>query len=70
MDAAGSKPSVAVIGAGAGGIAMAIRLAEGGYDFTVFDRADAFGGTWLHNTYSGAAWVPSHLYPLCGLVGH
>jgi cation diffusion facilitator CzcD-associated flavoprotein CzcO len=57
------KPRVAIIGAGAGGIAMGIQLAEGGYDFTIFDRADGFGGTWRHNTFPGAACdVPSHLY--------
>jgi cyclohexanone monooxygenase len=59
----GSKPKVGVIGAGAGGIAMGIQLAAGGYDFTIFDRADGFGGTWRHNTFPGAACdVPSHLY--------
>ncbi len=42
----GVKPSIGIIGAGAGGIAMGIQLAEGGYDFTIFDRADGFGGTW------------------------
>ena len=59
----GVKSRVAVIGAGAGGIAMGIQLAGGGYDFTIFDRADGFGGTWRHNTFPGAACdVPSHLY--------
>jgi cation diffusion facilitator CzcD-associated flavoprotein CzcO len=57
------KPNVAIIGAGAGGIAMGIQLAAGEYDFTIFDRADGFGGTWRHNTFPGAACdVPSHLY--------
>ena len=57
------KPSVAIIGAGPGGIAMGLQLAEGGYDFTIFDRSDGFGGTWRHNTFPGAACdVPSHLY--------
>lgn len=59
----GLKPRVAIIGAGAGGIAMGIQLAQGGYGFTIFDRADGFGGTWRHNTFPGAACdVPSHLY--------
>ena len=59
----GVRPNIGIIGAGAGGIAMAIELAEGGYDFTIFDRADGFGGTWRHNTFPGAACdVPSHLY--------
>ncbi len=58
-----TRPRVGVIGAGAGGIAMGIQLAAGGYDFTIFDRADGFGGTWRHNTFPGAACdVPSHLY--------
>jgi cyclohexanone monooxygenase len=57
------RPRVAIIGAGAGGIAMGIQLADAGYDFTIFDRADGFGGTWRHNTFPGAACdVPSHLY--------
>jgi cyclohexanone monooxygenase len=60
---AGGKPNVAVIGAGPGGIAMGIQLAAGGYDFTIFDRNDGFGGTWRDNTYPGAACdVPSHFY--------
>jgi cyclohexanone monooxygenase len=59
----GVRRSIGVIGAGAGGIAMGIQLAAGGYDFTIFDRADGFGGTWRHNTFPGAACdVPSHLY--------
>ncbi len=57
------KPRVGVIGAGPGGIAMGIQLAEGGYDFTIFERGDGFGGTWRNNTYPGAACdVPSHFY--------
>jgi len=62
----GVRPSVGIIGAGAGGIAMGIQLADGGWgpgDFTIFDRSDGFGGTWRHNTFPGAACdVPSHLY--------
>jgi cation diffusion facilitator CzcD-associated flavoprotein CzcO len=57
------KPRVGVIGAGPGGIAMGIQLAHGGYDFTIFERGDGFGGTWRNNTYPGAACdVPSHFY--------
>lgn len=58
-----AKPTVGVIGAGPGGIAMGSRLNAGGYDFTIFDRASGFGGTWRNNTYPGAACdVPSHFY--------
>ena len=54
---------VAVIGAGPGGIAMGIQFAAAGYDFTIFDRGDGFGGTWRNNTFPGAACdVPSHFY--------
>jgi cyclohexanone monooxygenase len=57
------KPRVAVIGAGPGGIAMGIQLAQGDYDFVIFERGDGFGGTWRNNTYPGAACdVPSHFY--------
>jgi cyclohexanone monooxygenase len=57
------KPSVAIIGAGAGGLAMGVRLKRAGYDFTIYEKADGVGGTWRHNTYPGAACdVPSHLY--------
>src|SRR5271156_3489061 len=42
---------------------MGIQLAHGGYDFTIFDSGDGFGGTWRKNTYPGAACdVPSHFY--------
>ena len=51
--------SVAVIGAGPGGIAMGIQLAAAGHDFTIFDRGDGFGGTWRNNTFPGAR-VMSH----------
>jgi len=57
------RPKVAVIGAGAGGIAMGIALKRAGFDFTIFEKSDGIGGTWRDNTYPGAACdVPSHLY--------
>jgi len=34
---------------------MGIQLAQGDYDFTIFERGDGFGGTWRNNTYPGAA---------------
>jgi cation diffusion facilitator CzcD-associated flavoprotein CzcO/predicted enzyme related to lactoylglutathione lyase len=59
----GRKPTVAVLGAGFGGIAMGIKLREAGYPFTVYEKSDGVGGTWRDNTYPGAACdVPSHLY--------
>jgi cation diffusion facilitator CzcD-associated flavoprotein CzcO len=58
------NPSVIVVGAGFGGIATAIELQRHGFsDITILDAAPGIGGTWLHNTYPGAACdVPSHLY--------
>ena len=57
------RPSVAILGAGAGGIAMGARLRRAGYDFTIYEKSDGVGGTWRDNSYPGAACdVPSHLY--------
>jgi cyclohexanone monooxygenase len=57
------RPRVAVIGGGAGGIAMGIQLKRAGYEFTIYEKSDGVGGTWRDNTYPGAACdVPSHLY--------
>ncbi|MCU1452582.1 MAG: FAD-dependent pyridine nucleotide-disulfide oxidoreductase, partial [Acidimicrobiales bacterium] len=58
------SPSVAIIGSGFGGIGMAIRLQQAGFDsFTIFEKAQRVGGTWRDNTYPGAGCdVPSHLY--------
>src|SRR3954451_22670250 len=60
----GSQPSVAVVGAGFGGVGALVMLRRAGYDdVTVFERGDRVGGVWHHNTYPGAACdVPSHLY--------
>jgi cation diffusion facilitator CzcD-associated flavoprotein CzcO len=57
-------PAVAIVGAGFGGIGLAIRLRRAGIgSFTIFERAASIGGTWRENTYPGAACdIPSHLY--------
>jgi len=56
--------SVAILGAGAGGLCMAIRLQQAGIsNFTIYEKADRVGGTWRDNTYPGAGCdVPSMLY--------
>jgi cation diffusion facilitator CzcD-associated flavoprotein CzcO len=56
--------SVAVVGAGFGGVAAVVMLRRAGYEeVTVFERGDRVGGVWNFNTYPGAACdVPSHLY--------
>ena len=55
---------VVIIGAGFGGIGMAIALEQAGIeDFVVLDRADDLGGIWRDNSYPGLACdVPSQLY--------
>jgi cation diffusion facilitator CzcD-associated flavoprotein CzcO len=56
--------SVVIIGAGFGGIGMAIRLKMAGFtDVIVLEKAGDLGGTWRDNTYPGAACdTPSRLY--------
>jgi cation diffusion facilitator CzcD-associated flavoprotein CzcO len=55
---------VVIVGAGFGGIGMAIALKQAGIDdFLVLDRAADLGGTWRDNTYPGLSCdVPSLLY--------
>jgi cation diffusion facilitator CzcD-associated flavoprotein CzcO len=55
---------VAIIGAGLGGVATAVRLHQAGINsFTVFDRNAGPGGVWWQNTYPGCEVdVPSHAY--------
>jgi cation diffusion facilitator CzcD-associated flavoprotein CzcO len=56
--------SVAIVGAGFGGIAAAVALKRQGVeDLVVLERGDKVGGVWRANTYPGLACdVPSHLY--------
>ncbi len=50
------KPSVAVIGAGLGGLCAAIRLKEAGFsDIVILEKAGKVGGTWRDNSYPGCA---------------
>ncbi|MBJ7289301.1 NAD(P)/FAD-dependent oxidoreductase [Williamsia sp.] len=55
---------IAIIGAGFGGVCVALKLAAAGHhSFTVFDSHPDVGGTWWANTYPGAACdAPSHVY--------
>src|SRR5438093_2131308 len=55
---------IAILGAGFGGLGMAIRLRQGGVeDFVVFERDSDVGGTWWANSYPGCQCdIPSHLY--------
>lgn len=56
--------TVVIVGAGFGGIAMAIELRRAGIDdFVVLEKASDLGGVWRENTYPGAGCdVPSPLY--------
>ncbi|MBD3666392.1 MAG: NAD(P)-binding protein, partial [Kangiella sp.] len=48
------KVSVAIVGAGLGGLAAAIKLKEAGIgDFLLFDRNEKVGGVWQENKYPG-----------------
>jgi 4-hydroxyacetophenone monooxygenase len=54
---------VVVIGGGFAGLCAGIKLAQAGVEFTIVDKNDAVGGTWLENTYPGCGVdTPSHLY--------
>ena len=56
---------IAIVGAGFGGLGMAIRLKQAAPDtsFVVLERAPEVGGTWYANTYPGCQCdVPSNLY--------
>jgi cation diffusion facilitator CzcD-associated flavoprotein CzcO len=56
--------SIAIVGAGFGGVGAAVMLRRAGYhDVAVFEGGERVGGVWNHNTYPGAACdIPSHLY--------
>jgi cation diffusion facilitator CzcD-associated flavoprotein CzcO len=55
---------VVIVGAGFGGLGMAIALKKQGVDdVVILEKAADVGGVWRDNTYPGAACdVPSHLY--------
>lgn len=55
---------VAIVGAGFGGLCMAIKLREAGNNnFVILEKGHDVGGTWRDNTYPGAECdVQSHMY--------
>jgi cation diffusion facilitator CzcD-associated flavoprotein CzcO len=59
-----SRYRVVIIGAGFGGIGMAVALKRAGIDdFVVVEKAEGIGGTWRDNTYPGICCdVPCQLY--------
>ena len=60
----GRTPTVAIVGAGFGGLGLGITLKRAGIEsFTILEKGDRVGGVWRDNTYPGATCdVPSHLY--------
>lgn len=58
--------SMAIVGAGFGGIAAAVRAREAGVaDLVILEREMRVGGVWQANSYPGLACdVPSNLYSL------
>jgi 4-hydroxyacetophenone monooxygenase len=65
-DLAHARPGtfpVIIIGSGFAGLCAAIKLAAAKIDFTVIEKNEDVGGTWLENVYPGAGVdTPSHLY--------
>ena len=55
---------VVIVGAGFGGLGLAIKLkTSGADDFVILEKSASVGGVWNNNRYPGAACdVPSHLY--------
>ena len=55
--------NVLIIGAGVSGISLAARLETAGIPYTVVEKNEALGGTWLENTYPEIGCdVPNHFY--------
>ncbi|KAF8209460.1 hypothetical protein K438DRAFT_1960457 [Mycena galopus ATCC 62051] len=66
MSHSSAQPQVVIIGAGIGGMTMAIKLKRMGFtSFTVIEKASKVGGTWRDNIYPGCSSDTAiHLYSL------
>lgn len=54
---------VVIIGAGMSGILTGVKLKNLGIDYTIIEKNDEVGGTWLENTYPGLRVdIPNHFY--------
>ena len=66
------SPRVAIIGAGAGGVAMGVGMRQLGLgDFTIFEQQSGIGGTWWDNVYPGAEVdtpQPLYAFSIRGLI--
>lgn len=65
VDPDSSPDDVLIVGAGVSGMALAIQLDQAGIPYTIVEKNDDVGGTWLENRYPGAGVdTPSYLYSL------
>ena len=57
-------PTIAIVGAGMGGIAAGVLLRKAGIEtFTIYEQSERVGGTWWDNQYPGAEVdVDSYVY--------
>ncbi|WP_075296847.1 MULTISPECIES: NAD(P)/FAD-dependent oxidoreductase [unclassified Pseudonocardia] len=63
IDSGRRDVDVLIIGSGLSGLCMAVKLEEAGVPYTILEKNDEVGGTWLENTYPGCGVdTPSHLY--------
>ena len=63
LKAAAGKLSVIIIGAGMSGLLAGIRLKQAGVPFTILEKNEDVGGTWLENVYPGCRVDnPNHMY--------
>ena len=60
----GATPTVAIVGAGMGGISAGVLLRKAGITtFTIYEKSERVGGTWWDNQYPGAEVdVDSYIY--------
>ena len=57
------KPDVVIVGTGVFGVCLATKLDRLGIPFTMLERNDEVGGTWLNNRYPGCGVdTPNHFY--------
>ncbi len=55
--------SVLIVGAGVSGLALASKLKRIGVPYTIIEKNDEVGGTWLENRYPGCGVdTPNHAY--------
>ncbi|MGV9914701.1 flavin-containing monooxygenase [Streptomyces tendae] len=64
LDAGRREPRIAIVGAGFGGIAAAVKLKRAGLtDFVVYEKSQGPGGVWWDSRYPGAEVdTPTHIY--------